>query len=266
MPESATAQSSRQSTHSAITHFDEAVTVHKKSDFRFEMLRATYYDRVHERFGEDDFLSLGLSDEDGLLTNAGMLFADDCVLPQSRIRCIRWEGLQESSAPEELLDDYEYKGCLLRLLREGLAFAERNNLKSWKKIAGPNKLNMHSHIDSVAEEALLNALAHRDYRVDEGVTISVFANRIEIVSPGGKVDGKSLKDTGASKADNPRRNPLVADLLRKMRFGEDRDTGLRFIRERTALAPNYKDEFKPQFSDNGKHFKVILWNMNCKEL
>jgi len=43
---------------------------------------------------------------------------------------------------------------------------------------------------------------------------------------------------------------------------ERRGTGLRLIRERTALAPNYEDKYEPEFIDDGQYFKVILWDMN----
>ena len=47
-----------------------------------------------------------------------------------------------------------------------------------------------------------------------------------------------------------------------MRFMERKGSGLKLIRERTALAPNYEERFMPRFVDDGRFFKVVLWNMN----
>ena len=245
------------------THFDELASMHKKDESSFELLRATYYERTRNTFEESDFASFGLVTKDGFLTNAGVLFADQWLLKTNRIFCTRWKGLHKSSSSEEVLDDHEFEGCLLRLLREGLAFVDRNNLKPWKKLPGPSRLETPSYIDRVVEEALVNALIHRDYSIGGAeVTIFIFDDRLEITSPGSKVDGRLPEDVDVTTVSSERRNPIIADLFQRMSLMERRGTGLKLIRERTELAPNYKEEFKPQFIDDGRNFKVVLWNMN----
>jgi len=247
-------------------HFDELVTTHKKEDYSFEILRATYYERTHTRFEESDFVSFHLVTEDGFLTNAGILLADQWILHTNRIFCTRWKGLHKSASSEEVLDDHEFEGSILKLLREGYAFAQRNNLKPWKKISGINRIEAHSYIDRVVEEALVNALIHRDYTLGgTEITVFIFDDRLEITSPGGKMGGRLPTNVDVSKIYSKRRNPKIADLFQRMNLMERRGTGLKLIRERTALAPNYRDEFEPQFVDDGHDFKVILWNMNYEE-
>ena len=59
------------------------------------------------------FVSTGLSTKDGVLTNAGALFADDCPIPQSRLFCTVWNGLTKS---KDSGNDKEFSENLIELL------------------------------------------------------------------------------------------------------------------------------------------------------
>ncbi len=83
----------------------------------------------------NDYLSFVLMDDDGILTNAGVLFSDQCPLLQSRIFCTRWNGLDKGSIFEDALDDREFKGNLINLLENGIAFIKNNSKVKWKKTA-----------------------------------------------------------------------------------------------------------------------------------
>ena len=74
-------------------------------------------------------------DNDGYLTNAGALFADDCWLSQSRLYCTRWDGLEKSDA----INDAEFKGNILLLLREAMNFVKSNTKKGWEKLPDGRK-------------------------------------------------------------------------------------------------------------------------------
>ena len=80
----------------------------------FAILANTFKERVQQDWDKKYLLSFGLVTDDGYLTNAGALFADDCWLSQSRLYCTRWYGLEKSDA----INDAEYKGNILLLLRE----------------------------------------------------------------------------------------------------------------------------------------------------
>lgn len=66
--------------------------------------------------------------DEGVLTNAGVLFSDDCRIPQSRLYCTRWDGVEKTDA----INDAEYKGNILMLLREALAFVKSNTRRGWE--------------------------------------------------------------------------------------------------------------------------------------
>lgn len=67
------------------------------------------------------------------LTYAGLLFADDCPMLQSRIFCIRWNGLGKGSISDDALDDKEYTRDLISLLKNGCEFIKTNSKVRWKK-------------------------------------------------------------------------------------------------------------------------------------
>lgn len=54
-------------------------------------------------------------------------------------------------------------------------------------------------------EAMINALVHRDYESVDPIRITVFADRIEIVSPGGLVAGVTLDELRAGSRHSPTR-------------------------------------------------------------
>lgn len=108
--------------------FDGLVTDALKKDYSFTLLEATYLERTGLRLEPSDYVSFGLADKDGKLTNAGKLLTDQHTVFNSRIFCPRWNGLEKGSIFDDALDDKEYEGNLIYLLQSGSEFI-RNNSK-----------------------------------------------------------------------------------------------------------------------------------------
>ncbi|WP_419060631.1 RNA-binding domain-containing protein [Enteroscipio rubneri] len=197
------------------THFDEIETAFRKDDYSFETLRASYFERTGDRLTDTDFVSFGLAKSDGLLTNAGVLLADQPILRQNRVFCTRWNGLDKAKVDGEVLDDQEYSGCLVKLLREAMDFVDRHNRVAWTK-TDDDRIETPSYVMRAVEEALVNALIHRRYEIGGAeVTVFVFDDRLEITSPGGKVDGMLPEDADLGAIESVRRNPVIADLFQR---------------------------------------------------
>src|SRR5260221_6097563 len=80
-------------------------------------------------------------------------------------------------------DSENLEGAFPTIFKEALAFIMRNlhkiqNQKSVNSIGDPEIPR------AVFEELLVNALIHRDYFITAPIRIFVFADRIEIISPG----------------------------------------------------------------------------------
>ena len=115
------------------TTYDSLSTRYKFSEFAFTKLKSVYRQRTRLELNHTDFLSFGLVDEEGMLTNAGALLTDESPMRHSRLFCTRWYGLDKASGIMEALDDKEISGSLITHLQAGEEFVKNNTKKRWKK-------------------------------------------------------------------------------------------------------------------------------------
>jgi len=80
--------------------------------------------------------------------------------------------------------------------------------------------------EEALREAVVNALAHRDYRSTGNVQIYIFKDRVEIVSPGGLPAGMTEADLGVKSIP---RNPLLFGMLHRMEAVEHIGSGIKRI-------------------------------------
>lgn len=81
--------------------------------------------------------------------------------------------------------------------------------------------------EEALREAVVNALAHRDYRSTANVQVYIFKDRVQIVSPGGLPAGMTEADLGIKSIP---RNPLLFSLLHRMEAVENIGSGIKRIR------------------------------------
>ncbi|AHE98084.1 Fic family protein [Thioalkalivibrio paradoxus] len=152
--------------------------------------------------------NLGLGDGRELNLSGLMLFGRN---PQ------RWRPAFEVKAvafPGKVLHDTRYldsediKGTLLEQFRGAFAFIKRNlhHVQRGRGFNTPGELEIP---EIVLEELLVNALIHRDYFTSASVRVMVFADRVEIVSPGNLPDSLSPEDIRRGKT--IRRNPTLTE-------------------------------------------------------
>ena len=242
--------------------FDSLTTDAEKNDYSFTLLEATYLERTGLRFEPSDYVSFGLADKNGFLTNAGKLMTDQHSVYNSRIFCTRWNGLEKGSIFDDALDDKEYEGNLIYLLKSGSEFIRNNSKVRFVKEA-QYRVDKPDYAERAVTEILVNALIHRDYIVlGSEVHIDMFDDRVEITSPGGMFGGGSIQEYDIYSIRSMRRNPVIADLFHRMKYMERRGSGLRKIVSETEKLPGYTDMYKPEFSSTATDFRVILKNVN----
>lgn len=180
--------------HGSGKHYDALPSRYKIEDLAFTKLRSVYRMRTGKELEESDFISFGLANEDGALTNGGVLLADDPPLRHSCLFCTRWFGRDKASGIMDAIDDKEFKGSLVSLLQDGDAFVKTNTKKRWKK-TGYGRVEMPEYPEQAVFEAIVNALIHRDYlETGSEVHIDIFDDRLEIYSPGGMYDGSLVQE------------------------------------------------------------------------
>ena len=244
--------------------FDSLVSKYDAKDFAFSSLRARYRKWTGKSFDDSFLVSFGLVEEGtNKLTNAGVLIADDCPLRQSRLFCVRWNGLTKAGGLVDAIDSAEYTGSLILLLANGMNFIKQNNRMMWKKTP-TSRIEMPEYAERSCLEALTNALIHRSYlELGSEVHVDIFDDRLEITSPGGMVSGKNIQDLDLSKSIiSKRRNPVLADVFARLGYMERQGSGIKKIIENYETEPNYSVELKPEFFSDSSQFTVILKNLN----
>lgn len=246
------------------TTFDSQNSMYKVADYAFSKLRERYKKWTGNSFDEKDLVSFGLATEDGYLTNAGALIADESPIRYSRIFCTRWNGLNKSGGTFDALDDAEYEGSVISLIDNGEAFIKRNAKMMWKKTANSRE-EMPEYVERSYHEALVNAIAHRDYLINGSeVHIDIYDDRLEIYSPGGMPDGSNIQERDPVTVPSTRRNPVLADVFNRLGYMERKGSGFAKILDNYAFQVNYTDEKKPYFRSDRYQFTVIMPNLNYR--
>ncbi|MGB3218419.1 MAG: helix-turn-helix domain-containing protein [Anaerolineae bacterium] len=167
--------------------------------------------------------------------------------PHSMIRLARFQG----TTPSNFIDRLDLTGTLPEMIDEAERFVLRNTRVA-AKVTGFERREITEYPYAVVREAIANAVAHRDYdREDVEVRVSVFADRIEVQSPGRLPAPLTLETLGEEYA---LRNRVIAELLFNIRYIERWNTGIRRMRQlmRAHGLP------EPVFQEIGQTFRVTF--------
>lgn len=235
--------------------FDSLHTDYKAEEFSFTILANAFKDRTKQDWNKKYLLSFGLVTGTGHLTNAGALFADDCPLWQSRLYCTRWEGKEKGDA----INDAEFTGNILMLLREAMNFVKSNTKRGWEKLPDRRK-NKPEYAERAILETMVNHLIHRDYTVmGSEVHIDIYDDRLTVTSPGGMYNGLLIQDLDIADVSSERRNPILANVMAQLNYMEKRGSGLTRICNETKAQDGYKEELRPAFKSTQAQFQTIIF-------
>ncbi|MGM9763609.1 MAG: ATP-binding protein [Candidatus Cryptobacteroides sp.] len=231
-------------------------------DMAFSKLRSVHYKRLQRSFEDSEFVSWGIVDENGKLTNAGALLADESPVRQSRIFCTRWNGLDMTSGLGEAIDDVELEGCVIGQLQDAVSFVRNNSHKKWWK-EDDYREELPDYPERAVTEAIANAIIHRDYmQMGSEIHIDMYDDRLEIYSPGGMLDGKFIQQLNPLTVPSKRRNPLLADFFSRLGLMERRGSGMKKIMDAYKQYEHLVKCLAPDFTSDASEFHVTLWNLN----
>ncbi|MFO0449217.1 MAG: Fic family protein [Pseudomonadota bacterium] len=152
--------------------------------------------------------NIGLGDGKELNLAGVMLFAErpQRFRPAFMIKAVAFPGtvLHDS----RYLDSEDIDGTLSEQFTRAFAFVKRN-LRHVQGDQGFNSLGQLEIPEAAIEELLVNALIHRDYFTSASIRLLVFADRVEIISPGHLPD--SLDTDAIRRGVTNRRNPTLTD-------------------------------------------------------
>lgn len=194
--------------------------------------------------------SLKLIVDDTVYTNLALLLSDQCP---HIIKAAKFNGTD----PREFQDRCEFEGSLLKQLDDAYAYLLKYN-KLAASFKGLFRIDAKDYPEAALREGLLNAIVHRDYSLMAPTLISIYDDRVEMVSIGGvvgNVDFKALQ-AGLSIC----RNPQLANIFYRLRLIEAYGTGIPRINSSYELS-----EKKPCFVITPSSFRLVLKNNNYKE-
>ena len=188
-------------------------------------------------------------------TNAAiLLFGRDPqqFFPAAEVRCMHFHGTEiERPVPFYRI----YKGTIYEQVDTAVDFV----LSKINRSVGTRAESIQAPVryeipPDVIREAVVNAIAHRDYTSAGAVQVSVFSDRVEVWNPGNltpPLTPESLRHPHGSVA----RNPRICEALFLARYIEKYGTGtLMMIRESLA-----HDLPEPDFIQRGGEFTTTIW-------
>lgn len=122
----------------------------------------------------------------------------------------------------------------------------------YEEIQGSDRKTVEKIPEAAFREAVANALIHRTWDMGSEIRISMFDDRIEIVSPGGLPSGITEDEYLAGKL-SVLRNRILANVFYRLGFVEIFGTGI------TRIKQLYKEELsKPDFEVSENTIKTVL--------
>ena len=119
---------------------------------------------------------------------------------------------------------------------------------------------LHKYPERVVKEAIVNAVIHRDYRLNRDIMIRIFDDRITVESPG-TLPG-TITPANIERARSKARNPLVAQNLREFPVPPNIDDGegVRMMFGEMAAAHLYPPQYRQTLETAVEGVAVTLLN------
>ena len=167
--------------------------------------------------------------KEGYAKSGFMMFRDGYDGDDSLICCRLWKGTDKTGT---VLDSARYKGSLAVVFRNALNFIERNTKTGWRKTGSGGREEIRSYPKEAVREALVNAIAHRDYSIaGTQIDVDIYRDRIDIVSPGSWLLPRSYEQYPVGSIPSVRRNAIIAACLDAANLMERGGTGFQTMIE-----------------------------------
>lgn len=240
--------------------FVDSATVHDLDISLLQSIADNYIkgigiERYLQQIGLAEYSPAGLK----LKRAALLLFAKDIQKwhPRSQVRVLRILGTELKAGEHyNAIEAGEVNGNVFilvdkawEILRPFLTskteFSE--NAKFEQKLIYP---------EFACREALINAIAHRDYNISNAIEVYIFTDRIEIKSPGALLSTLTVKDLEELQGAHESRNVLIAKILRENAYMRELGEGIKRIFD---LMKQYELK-RPKLYSNTTWFSVTLYH------
>lgn len=217
----------------------------KDQELSFEILQSNLKEKIQiETFNKDTLKTLNLYDDVNGFNNAAGLLADknhfpgiDIVKFGENISIIQKRITFENTS---VLDIYEKALSVFR------------DYYQYEVIQGADRKMVEKVPEAAFREAIANALIHRVWDVDSQIRVSMYDDRIEVVSPGGLPSGITEDEYLSGKL-SVLRNRNLANVFYRLGFVEIFGTGITRIKQVYSEA-----SVKPSFEVSENAIQIVL--------
>jgi len=181
--------------------------------------------------------------DDGKPTNAAILlfgkFPQRFTLP-SEVKCAHFHGTEVAKP----IPSYQvYKGTAFELVDQAIDFVmSKINVSVGTREKSAQAPVTYEIPRDVVAEAIVNAVAHRDYNSNGSVQVMLFTDRLEVWNPGTLPKALTLQDLRQPHSSIPG-NPLLAETLYLTKYIERMGTGTRDMIRKCVAAGLPEPEF-----------------------
>ena len=214
-------------------------------DMTFDELEKSLIEKLGIKEVNDDTLrTLGLYTKNGQLNNAASLLSDKNSF--AGIDVARF-----GNSIDEILDRESFVHISV-IAQYDKALTMYRRYYQYEQIKGADRVLIENVPEKAFREAVANALVHRTWDVNANIRISMFADKIEISSPGGLPSGIS-EDEYLHGNISILRNPVLGNIFFRLHYIEMFGTGIK------RIVDAYKDcPTKPLFEIKDNSITVTL--------
>lgn len=183
-------------------------------------------------WSDEDYLKRKLADRRGhhlqLRRVAELLFSRPGPdHPNAGVRIFRVIGTERRTGPEHNVEERPRIEGNLPAVMDQAAAVVSSLLRRPSRLVGTRFRPVPEYPEFSWKEALLNAVAHRDYGVEgAGTEIWLFEDRMEIISPGGLIGDLTLDEVLSLRRIHRSRNPRLMRVLVDLGVARDQGEGI----------------------------------------
>ncbi|MDD1761666.1 MAG: hypothetical protein LUQ59_05485 [Methanothrix sp.] len=162
---------------------------------------------------------------------------------------------EEAPSGERFLDNRKFEGTLDEMVDNAVSYVMAS-MRKGSLIRGVIREDIPEYPEVALREAIVNALAHRDYSHfvrGSHIQVRMFADRLEVENPGGLYGRVTLDRLQEGQST---RNRLLMHLMEDVHLVENRGSGIDAMLDAMRKA-NLQP---PRFEDRRTSFLAVLYN------
>jgi predicted HTH transcriptional regulator len=173
-------------------------------------------------------------------------------IPSAEVKCLHFHGTEVRKP----IPSYQlFKGNVFEQVDQAVDFVMSKIARGvGTRSEGPEAPVEYELPKEVVSEAVVNAIAHRDYTSNAGIQVMLFADRLEVWNPGELPPTLTPERLREPHPSIPH-NPLIAESLYLTHYIEKAGTGTLDMIERCREA----SLSEPEFEQRTGSFVITLW-------